>query len=198
MKRRDFIKQGALWVPSLFAIGKARGQAFTFRDPAFVRKSSPASAACTLWKSQTVNNDYWGGSVDRYQSQKIKNDSGSAITICQVDFWFLNGASANDVYVKARTGYDNTGSDIGSASATVNVASSYNDWITFTWASGNPSISAGTDFFIGYYASQSFTARVASDTSAPNGQYYEDTTYSFFSSATNYTESDMIFRIYVQ
>lgn len=39
MNRRNFIKQGAIWVPSLFAIGRARGQAFTFRDPAFVRKA---------------------------------------------------------------------------------------------------------------------------------------------------------------
>lgn len=47
MKRREFIKQGALWVPTLFAIGKARGQALSLRDPAFVRKASVGSSCAT-------------------------------------------------------------------------------------------------------------------------------------------------------
>lgn len=47
MNRRNFIKKGAIWVPSLFAIGRARGQAFTFRDPAFVRKTVAGSSCAT-------------------------------------------------------------------------------------------------------------------------------------------------------
>ena len=39
MNRRNFIKRGALWVPTTFAILKSRGQAFTLRDPAMVRKA---------------------------------------------------------------------------------------------------------------------------------------------------------------
>lgn len=198
MNRRSFIKQGALWVPAIVGL-KAYPQALTLADPAKVLGGAAAlsCSVVTAWQ-QTTNNDYWGGSTGAFMSQKIKNSFASTVTICQVDFWFkdLSGAT-NNVYVKARSGYQGTGSDYGSASDTQAVAASNNNWVTFTWTGTKPEIPATTDFYIGWYATGSHECRVGYDTSAPIGSYYEDSTYQFWQSSSNKDDSDLVFRIYI-
>lgn len=194
MNRRSFIRRGALLVPAVVGI-KAYPQAFTLADPAVVPVAA-AGTSCQIWKSQTTNNDYWAGSIGVFESQKIKNDSASEVTLCRVDFWFKNLSSAANVYVKARTAQYSSGADIGSASDTVAVAANHNDWLTFTWSSGAPTIAAGTDFWVGWYSDQSHECRVGYDTAAPVGQYYEDDGYAFYKGSFLQSDSDLVFRIY--
>lgn len=200
--RRAFLRRAAaaaaVAAPGIWIPRRASAQ---LNSPSFVaglRRPAAGGGACTLWKSQTTNNDYWAGSIGVFESQKIKNDSSSAITICQVDFWFKNLSSAANVYVKARTAQYSSGADIGSASDTVAVAANHNDWVTFTWSSGAPTISASTDFWVGWYSDQSHECRVGYDTSAPVGQYYEDDGYAFYKGSFIQSDSDLVFRVYVQ
>lgn len=198
MNRRNFIKRGAIWCPAIVGL-KSYPQALTFADPARVPVTA-AGQTCsvvTAWQ-QTTNNDYWAGSVATYMSQKIKNSFGYDVTICQVDFWFKDiSAATNNVYVKARSGYGSTGSDYGSASDTLNLSASYDNWATFTWTGTKPVIPASTDFYVGWYASGSHHCRVGYDTTPPIGTYYEDSTYQFWQNASSKDDSDLVFRIYI-
>jgi hypothetical protein len=45
MNRRRFLKSGALWVPPLFAIGRARGAVLTLADPAMVGRTRPVAGS---------------------------------------------------------------------------------------------------------------------------------------------------------
>lgn len=45
MNRRSFLKSGALWVPPLFAIGRASGAVLTLADPAMVGRTRPVASA---------------------------------------------------------------------------------------------------------------------------------------------------------
>ena len=76
MNRRSFIKHGALWVPPLFAIGRARGAVLTLADPAMVGRSRPAgSSSPTLqdsyeWQTTTysvnMSANYYNSATDWY------------------------------------------------------------------------------------------------------------------------------------
>lgn len=198
--RRAFLRRAAaaaavaapaIWIP--------RRAAAQLNSPSFVAglaRAAVGGGACTLWKSQTTNNDYWGGSINTFQSQKIKNDSAAQVDVCKVRFWFKNGGTPANVYVKARTAQYLSGSDIGSASDTVVVDASHNDWVEFTWSSGAPSVAALTDFWIGWFADQSHVVRVGYDTSAPVGQYYEGSSYCLYRGSSAQTDSDMIFELW--
>lgn len=195
MKRRAFLRDAVVWTGLLW-VPRALSQQAALAPRVKQFRGVAVGTSCQLWKSQTTNNDYWGGSVNTYQSQRIKNDSASQVDICKVRFWFKNGATQANVYVKARTAQSGSGADIGSASDTVAVASSHNNWVEFTWSSGAPSIAAGTDFWIGWFADQSHEVRVGYDTSAPVGEYYEDLTYCLYRGSSAQTDSDMVFEIH--
>lgn len=197
MNRRRFIKRGALWVPPLFAIGRARGQVLTLSDPASTSRTRrvAASAGCSLWIQQTTDNDYWGGIANWFMSQKIKNTSGSDITICRVDFIYHDvSGSAQDVYAKVRTGQQGVGADYGSASTMVNVAANFYNWVTFEWSTGKPVVPAGTDFWIGWY-SPTDSHRCHS---ATGGTAYENTSYGFWQGTTERSTYDLCFKLYTE
>lgn len=195
MKRRAFLRDAVVWTGLLW-LPRAFGQQATLAPRARQFRGVAASTSCQVWKSQTTNNDYWGGSVNTYQSQKVKNDAGSQVDVCKVRFWFKNGATQANVYVKARTAQSGSGADIGSASDTVVVAANHNNWVDFTWTSGAPSIAGGTDFWIGWFSDQSHEVRVGYDTSAPVGEYYEDPAYCLYRGSSAQTDSDMVFEVW--
>lgn len=201
MNRRSFIQLGALWVPPLFAIGRARGQAITLADPAMVgRTRISSSAGCSLWASNTIDNDY-------YQTtgcaQKIKN--GGSISVCQVDLLMQRAGADATVHVElwtAATGGSQIGAD--SEVLTINAAGfSTKAWGTFTFSTAP---SPTTDFWIRLELDTGTIPRwqVDYEHATNDGTHYpftdasDDAAYCAYAFSANRTKSDFTFKVYTQ
>lgn len=57
MNRRRFLKSGALWIPPMFAIGRARGAVLTLSDPALLGRTRRTAQTNGLLTSLSA---YWG------------------------------------------------------------------------------------------------------------------------------------------
>ena len=106
MKRRDFIRHGTLWVPTLFSIGRARGQAFTFRDPATVRTSDAPTATCpadgspSVVQTSSAGFDKVGNITDQYYVGQYWPNDQPERKICKVTFSYeKSGSPASKVWI---------------------------------------------------------------------------------------------------
>ena len=181
MKLRDFIKNGAIWVPSLFAIGRARGQAFTFRDPAFVRKAAEASVGpCTTQQVNLTGNDanqsLGDSSANVYCATKwtasanytacsvwlqLRNYTGSAPTNnIRAGIWSDSGDNPSALlggwtsYYSADIANSPTWTDLGSLSSDVSIANG-----TVYWLVVQSSSVSTPGFRIWYYANTGNSTR---------------------------------------
>lgn len=193
--RRAFLRSGVVWTGLLWVPKAAAQQSALAPRIGTFAKPVAASAGCSLWIQQTTDNDYWGGIANWFMSQKIKNTSGSDITICRVDFIYHDvSGSAQNVYAKVRSGQQGGGSDYGSSSTTVNVSANFYNWVTFEWSSGKPVVPASTDFWVGWY-SPTDSHRCHS---ASGGTAYETTSYAFWQGTTERSTYDLCFKLYTE
>lgn len=199
MNRRSFLKSGALWVPPLFAIGRARGAVLTLADPAMVgrTRTTESAATCKLItaQSQETDNDYWGLSTIWSQLLKI----GSSMEICQVDLKMYVPSGSASVYVQFRSSPDAGGSQTGTDSQTVTITNTSAEWKVFTWAS-NPTISSNTYLTI---RTSGDPSRIRSDTHASAGSTHypytdatDDANYCAYDATIQRGIIDLCFRIY--
>src|SRR4051812_34553124 len=72
----------------------ARGPFGPFGNPQIVRPGG-AAGTCTPWVTQLLGNDVVTANGSFHYSQKIKNTSGSPITVCAVKLWIQSISGGN-------------------------------------------------------------------------------------------------------
>ncbi len=202
MNRRSFIRRGALYLPPLFAIGRARGQALTLADPAMVGRTRSQSAplTCQLFAQSLEDNDYFGTGTDIAQKIKVT----SAIEVCQIDLKLLwQAGTTGEVKIQCWSNANKSGTQYGSDSNSIVVTSgSYFPaaYGAFTFAT-NPTPSSDFWICLVEVAAQDVGWRMSYNHVAGSGYYpYIDATadeaYCAYGYGANQTRTDMCFKVY--
>lgn len=193
MNRRSFIKRGSLYLPPLFAIGRARGQVLTLSDPASLSRTRKQSSGGveTLWIEQTAVTDY--NDMNRQFAQKIKVPGAKEVSKVSI-YFFQTGSRV--VRIGLWSASDATGTQYGSWSDNETIPNTSSaGWVEFTFGT-NPAISADCYVIIdpvsgsGAYISYKDTA---------SGTAYEDNTYTSYDNQIGSVQEpnrDRVFRIY--
>lgn len=96
--RRQFIRGAALWVPPLFAIARARGQALSLADPASVRK---AQAAASYLMNETFESGTAPSGWTAADSRHVYNTSTSGLGMDGTYCLAMSSASGSTETVSA-------------------------------------------------------------------------------------------------
>lgn len=160
MNRRRFLKSGALWVPPLFAIGRARGAVLTLADPAMVGRTRPAgsSLSCPPDGSPDISQDGTStqsiGEIAAYRFHGCFYTAPATKQLCKVGFKLKT--SGGDISGKTYTAYVYTLSGTTLDSVITNGTSTgiSGSVVTGTAATvlfpftGNPTLNSGTTYAI--------------------------------------------------
>lgn len=156
MNRRRFLKSGALWVPPLFAIGRARGQVLTLADPAMVGRTRNATSASCDSIIQQNDDSANGGGVSTSLAQVrlgVRFQASSSYAICKAGVRITMNETDSDVYIEIRNdATDSVGSLAGTSDAIAGttIGSVSDTWVE--WTFGTPcSVTASSYYWVMIY-----------------------------------------------
>lgn len=156
MNRRRFLKLGSVFVPAAFAVGHAKGQAFTFHDQAFMERSKPASAPAgcdTLRDSATTassaSTTCFNTSSRYYVAQRFT--ASASYSACKARFYCsLTGSISASLYAQlwSATGTPEPDTLLGESASGTAVSSlpASEDAVDFSLPS--VALTSGTTYFL--------------------------------------------------
>lgn len=193
MKRRNFIKHGALWVPTLLLSRKSSSQ-FGLQSPGFVSQLSnkvSSGGVETLWIQQTAVTDY--NDMSRQFAQKFKVSSAKEISKIEI-YFFCTGTRV--VRLGLWSASNATGTQYGSWSGSETIPNtSAVGWVTFTFAT-NPSVSSDCYLIIDPVSG---SGAFLSYKDTVDGTAYEDENYSSYDNQIGSVQEplrDRVFKVY--
>lgn len=147
--RRAFLRRAAaaaaVAAPAIWIPRRAVAQ---LNSPGFVaglaRAAVGGGGACTVWSSQTTDNNYWNPTGGGTCAQRVQNAEAREVCKVLLKTYHSFGTSMD---LRCAIASDSTGSSIiGTWSNTATLATSTPTWLEFSWAS-NPTTPSG-DFFL--------------------------------------------------
>lgn len=148
MNRRRFLKSGALWVPPLFAIGRARGQVLTLSDGAMVSRTRSVAASSSFvlgLNSEGSASDTWGADTAIYY--KVTASASGSLSKAYV----YSGSTAAGVVKVALYGPEISGLPTNAEQIGVSDSITYGGsagWYPAGGASISGSVTSGTVYYI--------------------------------------------------
>lgn len=135
--------RAAILVALLFAVVVSAAQTGVLAR----RRAVPVVSAgvCADWKTNATA--LADAIADSTYSQRLTNDSGAGVVICEFQATLYNNSSGT-CHVEVWTGPNATGTKLGDSSQSVSISDNGNPgWRVFTWSGVKPSVPVATEFF---------------------------------------------------
>ncbi len=190
--RRNFIKSGLIFVPTIF-IPKIMSGANYPPPGGRAGGSSPPSLSCLAWSGQEMmtSNDFSTLVSGTTTSQKVKGISGSDVTVCKLQV-VIQSDSTGSVRFSLRSLQNEGGTDYSGQSDLVSVSGASATY-DVTWPA-NFTLPASTDFFV-----TAIKATVAGSVKWRENDgifLYQDNTYTIYDGASSYA-GQQTFKLFI-